>query len=974
MKSHEDDRTTAANGEPPFLRGVWLTASPVRLPIERLLLEMLERTQPRAGLRRSIIEELNRPVKITEVVLEYLGLQQVDWDTEGEIPMFLVAPRPGPDRWREALLSPGGDCPVGFVVSTRDRGRVAFVHEVFRTFSAPLKALTRRYVALAVSGVPHDRIIKMLHADDVLGEARRRVHMLDPSLLFSADGAIRVQLGSVSQTPRSVLREGGGAELVIILPTALFHGRTNYGDIEFLVYLNFFLHHGRRTRIVATAAQHATLRRFLMLALFGLFDPCAAANPRFDSVRETYGVPDPETYGLFHTAYEIYAPRMAGDSAAPVRGLDDYVEAIELTTPETVVPIGAPGNGIVAAAEVRIRPLSSGGFDVHVRGADGRTVSKQLEVMPPPRKRPSIPDDLRHPLEFATGRPRFGVTPLGTSHGFDPDGDLTSFVIWVNGRGIVVDPSPESLLSLERLGVASLDVPYVFLTHIHADHDSGLLAKLLDGSRTTVLASDVVFRTFVEKARLLTGHDFEREGLVASCPVNPGSAVTIEIGGESVVFESRWNLHPIPTNGFTVSVTGRTFGYSGDVQYDPALIRRLTEKGRLTTPQCENLLHFFWTTEGTPKVDLLYHEAGIPPIHTAHARLAELPDEVKARTFLVHVADNELPTAFVPGRPRLFATHTLLPATDRSRDRILLDTLRLVIYLYDVSDDVMEMLLRAAEVHDFPKHTRIVRRGPVAKHDVLDFFVIADGEVMVKDQRLLTRLQKGDTFGEWSISHQRGYRIADVIATRRTQCIRLTDAQYRWLVDRYPIIQERISRIRGLLPRLELARAVQRLQAAPAKRAGLIRHMTTRQLAGLAMFGEVRTFDRGQRILVEGSASDGFYVLLSGHLSVVAAGWTVGELLEGEIFGEIGLLEGGPRQATVAVASADADVLLISTATFRRLLDSLPSFSWGIHEIAEQRRQKSPSEIGWRTGAAGARAWESESAERQAMPGRVEAT
>jgi CRP-like cAMP-binding protein len=150
--------------------------------------------------------------------------------------------------------------------------------------------------------------------------------------------------------------------------------------------------------------------------------------------------------------------------------------------------------------------------------------------------------------------------------------------------------------------------------------------------------------------------------------------------------------------------------------------------------------------------------------------------------------------------------------------------------------------------------------------------------------------------------------------------------------------------------------------------------MTTRQLAGLAMFGEVRTFERGERIVVEGTASDGFYVLLSGHLSVVAGGWTVGELLEGEIFGEIGLLEGGPRQATVAVASADADALFISTETFRRLLDSLPSFAWGIHEMVEQRRQKSPSDVGWRRASAGARAWEPESAERHAMPGRVEAT
>ena len=74
-----------------------------------------------------------------------------------------------------------------------------------------------------------------------------------------------------------------------------------------------------------------------------------------------------------------------------------------------------------------------------------------------------IPDMHRKAVRFATDRPRFGVTPLGTSHGFDPVGEVTSFVVWINGKGVLVDPSPESLIHLEEMGVAAVDVPYVFL-------------------------------------------------------------------------------------------------------------------------------------------------------------------------------------------------------------------------------------------------------------------------------------------------------------------------------------------------------------------------------------------------------------------------------------------------------------------------------------------------------------------------------
>src|SRR6266853_753016 len=64
----------------------------------------------------------------------------------------------------------------------------------------------------------------------------------------------------------------------------------------------------------------------------------------------------------------------------------------------------------------------------------------------------------------------------------------------------------------------------------------------------------------------------------------------------------------------------------------------------------------------------------------------------------------------------------------------------------------------------------------------------------------------------------------------------------------------------------------------------------------------------------------------------------IGELSEGDVFGELGLLEGGTREANVTVVSADAEVLFMSTRSFQHLLHTVPAFAWGIWETAAGRR------------------------------------
>jgi CRP-like cAMP-binding protein len=208
----------------------------------------------------------------------------------------------------------------------------------------------------------------------------------------------------------------------------------------------------------------------------------------------------------------------------------------------------------------------------------------------------------------------------------------------------------------------------------------------------------------------------------------------------------------------------------------------------------------------------------------------------------------------------------------------------------------------------------------------------------------LARLAKADSFGEWGISHQRGVRVADVVAASPCQCLRLGEAEYWWLVDRQPAVQERISRLRRLLPRLELARERARLRAdgAAEEARGILEHLTTSQLTGFALFGETRTLSRGSVVVREGEPAEAFYVLLSGHLQAAIGGRVVRELAEGDGFGEIALLQGGGRTATISVVSADADVLVMRRQDFDTMLATMPAFAWGIWETATAREEGRP--------------------------------
>lgn len=92
-----------------------------------------------------------------------------------------------------------------------------------------------------------------------------------------------------------------------------------------------------------------------------------------------------------------------------------------------------------------------------------------------------------------------------------------------------------------------------------------------------------------------------------------------------------------------------------------------------------------------------------------------------------------------------------------------------------------------------------------------------------------------------------------------------------------------------------------------------------------------RSFNEGDEITREGESGIGFFVIEDGEASVSIHGKIVRTLGPGEHFGEVALIDSGPRSATI-VASTDLRCRGMSAWEFRPFVEEHPEVAWGLLE------------------------------------------
>ena len=109
----------------------------------------------------------------------------------------------------------------------------------------------------------------------------------------------------------------------------------------------------------------------------------------------------------------------------------------------------------------------------------------------------------------------------------------------------------------------------------------------------------------------------------------------------------------------------------------------------------------------------------------------------------------------------------------------------------------------------------------------------------------------------------------------------------------------------------------------------LFADLSQRDLRRIARATEVYAYEDGTAIVSEGTPGDGFFVILDGKAAVSRGGRTIRRIGAGDFFGEVGLLDGGPRTATVT-ADGPLSALVLLRPEFRGLLMREPPVAYRI--------------------------------------------
>ena len=167
----------------------------------------------------------------------------------------------------------------------------------------------------------------------------------------------------------------------------------------------------------------------------------------------------------------------------------------------------------------------------------------------------------------------------------------------------------------------------VVLTHLHADHASGLESLaywffFVMGRRLPLYTHPLVAERLweghlaagMEQLLPAVGMDFVKMGLSDYFELHPLSETEpVQCGPFSIA--CRPTIHHIPTYALRIEAEGRCLGHSSDTSFDLGLIDWLSD------------------------AQLILHETNYG-VHTPYANLAQLPAELRARMRLTHYPDS----------------------------------------------------------------------------------------------------------------------------------------------------------------------------------------------------------------------------------------------------------------------------------------------------------------------------------------------
>ena len=207
------------------------------------------------------------------------------------------------------------------------------------------------------------------------------------------------------------------------------------------------------------------------------------------------------------------------------------------------------------------------------------------------------------------------------------------------------------------------------------------------------------------------------------------------------------------------------------------------------------------------------------------------------------------------------------------------------------------------------------------------FFLIRGEIALSLNGKGLDVVRGGEILGEMSVITG-SPRTATAIAKTDCLLIAMEAGQFQEALSRQPefalmLMYMMLSRLRLTLSILCIRGG---LSGAAANNSGCVLggKLLNNIAAALGESAVVR-FPKGRNIIVEGTTGVSMYALLQGTVAISIQGKAVETAGPGGVFGEMALVDSGPRAASVT-ATSDCKLLTINRESFMKLVKSNPIF------------------------------------------------
>ncbi len=641
-----------------------------------------------------------------------------------------------------------------------------------------------------------------------------------------------VQFGSPPETIKDTMKLPGGVPEIFVLPEKMFNWikGISIAEIEFPLYWNFFIRK-KKTLIICREEQFYKMKKVLEESVFG---------PEFFNISNDYS-PDINSKLIPDINSEMVYFRNNNKLS-------------------NMVQFGIFKNNSFSYKGILINIEADGDYRIYYNNDSLAKIPGNIEYKTTYRIGERLSEPYLPPL--------FGVTCLGPSHGFDPEENTSGFIIWLNHQGIMVDPPVNSTEWLEDSNVSPKFIDSIILTHCHADHDAGTFQKILEEGKVTVYTTETVMESFLQKYSSLSdvSTDYLRS-LFDFYPVTIGNPLYIN-GGK---FEMFYTLHSIPTIGFRMKFQNQSFFYSSDHNNDPELHKKLLEENIISRTRYDELTNFPWDS------NVIYHESGVPPLHTPISYMNSLPVDIQKRIVIYHIAKMDFPEKTSLTLAKFGMENTLYFETEPPmfEDAYqILSVFKRLDFMSDLPVWKAQELLDIVVIKKFAKGDKIIEKGAVGG----EFFIIYSGNISVKNEGLENDKIYGpyDYFGEVAlITGQK--RAADIYAETDVVLFMIEKDKFlNFIVG---------TEFEKILKKVALTRSSESWNLLSTN--NFFKQFTPAQKTWMESIFEPRIIENPETLIKEGELLHTLYLIRDGEIEASKNGSKIATLKKGDFVGSL---------------------------------------------------------------------------------------